>query len=300
MTMEVAGMTAAGIAALVTGLILVRPRFQAASGAGKVIVLGPVLEASALAAFAVEHFTAPRDLAPIVPHWLPAPLFWVYFFGACLLAAAASFVVRRGVRPAAVLLALFFLLVVATVDVPEVPRHFHERLFWSLFVREIGFASGAMVLAGSLWPRGHAAGRGLIGMGRVLLAGILVFYGIEHFLFPRFAPGVPLEKMTPAWVPVPGLWAYLVGTALLLGGMGLLARATTRLAAAGLGAVLVLLTVGLYVPILVLEFHTSALAVEGLNYVFDTLLFAATVMLAGFAADLGPAQEQAMQPSARN
>jgi hypothetical protein len=33
-----------------------------------------------------------------------------------------------------------------------------------------------------------------------------------------------------------------------------------------------------------MEIH-SALAVEGINYVADTLLFAGTVMLAGFGAD---------------
>lgn len=285
MTVEVAAMTATGLISLAAGLILARPRFLAAEGAGKVMVLGPVFEAAALATFAAEHFTAARDLAPIVPHWLPSPLFWVYFFGVCLLAAAVSLLIWRGVRPAMLLLALFFLLVVATLDVPLIPKHLHERLFWSLFVREIGFASGAMVLAGSLWPRGRAAGRTLVGVGRSLLAAILIFYGIEHFLFPHFAPGVPLEKMTPGWVPVPVLWAYLVGIALLLGGLGLLARPTVRLAAAGLGIVVLLVTIFLYVPILVLEFHTPANAVDGLNYVYDTLLFAATVLLAGYGAD---------------
>jgi hypothetical protein len=41
-----------------------------------------------------------------------------------------------------------------------------------------------------------------------------------------------------------------------------------------------------YVPILVTEIG-SPLAVEGVNYVGDTLLFAATALLAGFGADRG-------------
>jgi hypothetical protein len=48
--------------------------------------------------------------------------------------------------------------------------------------------------------------------------------------------------------------------------------------------VLLLVTFFFYVPILVAELHTP-LAVEGLNYVFDTMLFAATVLLAGLPAD---------------
>ncbi|MGA8531293.1 MAG: hypothetical protein WB622_16365 [Acidobacteriaceae bacterium] len=285
MTAEVGGMMAAGVAALVAGLILARPRFRAAEGADKLIALGPAFEATALAAFAAEHFTAARDLAPIVPHWLPAPLFWTYFFGTCLLAAAVSFILWRCVRSAAALLALFFLLVVITIDLPILPRHLHDHIFWTLTVRETCFASGALVLSGSLWPRAQSAGRVLVRTGRTVLAAILIFYAVEHFLFPRFVIGVPLEKPTPAWIPTPALWAYLVGIALLLGGIGLLFRPTIRLAAAGLGLVLLLVTVLFYGPILVAEIHSASLAVEGLNYVFDTLLFAATVLLAGFAAE---------------
>ena len=278
------GMIGTGAAALVTGLFFVRSRFQAASGAGKVLVLGPVFEATALAIFAAEHFLAARDLMGIVPRWLPSPLFWTYFFGAALLAAAISFIAWRCVRWSAPLLALFFLIIVVTVDLPNLPKQAHERLFWTLTVREACFAGGAMVLAGSVWPRERLAGTALMRLGRLFVACTLLFYALEHFLFPRFVPGVPLGKLTPAWIPAPMLIAYLVGITLLLAGIGLLIRPTIRVAAATAGTVLLLLTVFFYVPILVTEIH-SPLAVEGVNYVGDTLLFAATALLAGFGAD---------------
>ena len=88
MSMEAWGMLCAGVAALVAGVVLARQRVRAVHGAGKLIVLGPVFEAVALAIFSAEHFTAARDLAPVVPRWLPWHLFWVYFFGTALLAAA--------------------------------------------------------------------------------------------------------------------------------------------------------------------------------------------------------------------
>ena len=284
MSVETWGMIGAGIAALLAGLFLVRARFAAASGAGKVLVLGPVFEAVALAIFAAEHFLAARDLSGIVPRWLPGALFWTYFVGAALLAAAISFIAWRYVRWSASLLALLFLIIVATVDLPNLPKHAHERLFWTLTVRETAFAGGAMVLAGSLWPRGRSAGATLIILGRLFVACTFVFYAIEHFLFPRFVPGVPLEKMTPAWVPAPALLAYIVGATLLVAGVGLMIRRTRRIAAASAGVVLLLLTIFFYVPILATEIHLP-LAVEGVNYVGDTLLFAATALLAGFGAD---------------
>jgi uncharacterized membrane protein len=284
MSIETWGMIGTGMAALVAGLFLVRPRFETAFGPGKILVLGPVFEAVALAIFGAEHFLAARDLSVIVPRWLPGALFWTYFVGAALLAAAISFIVGRHVRWSASLLALLFLIIVATIDLPSLPKHLHERLFWTLTVRETSFAGGAMVLAGSLWPRGRTAGTPLLILGRLFVACTFEFYAVEHFLFPLFVPGVPLEKMTPVWMPAPTLLAYIVGTTLLAAGAGLMFRRTRRTAAATAGTVLLLLTAFFYVPILMTEI-SSPLAVEGVNYVGDTLLFAATALLAGFSAD---------------
>ena len=92
--------------------------------------------------------------------------------------------------------------------------------------------------------------------------------------------------MTPSWIPAPALISYFVGAALLFGGIGLFLPRTRRIAAAGAGTVIVLLTAFLYVPILVTEIH-SPLAVEGMNYVGDTLLFGATILLVGFDFQTG-------------
>jgi uncharacterized membrane protein len=284
MNFEVYGLIGAGVVALIVGLVLVRARFRAASGADKALVLGPVFEAVALAVFAAEHFLMARDLMSIVPPWLPGPLFWTYFVGVAWLAAAISFIVWRYVRWSAALAALLFLIIVVTIDLPNLPAHLGERLFVTLTVRELAFAAGAMVLAGSVWPSRTLASSALIRVGRGIVAATLVFYGIQHFLFPLFAPGVPLEKLTPAWVPLPAVLAYIVGFILVLAGIGLFGRPTIRMAAAISGIMLGLLAAFFYVPILVLEIHTE-LAVEGINYVFDTLLFAATALLAGFGAD---------------
>ncbi|MGC2398428.1 MAG: hypothetical protein WA510_01530 [Acidobacteriaceae bacterium] len=284
MSTVVWGVMSAGLAVLAVGLMLVWGRFRSAAGAAKVLVLAPVFEAAALAAFAAEHFLLSRGLMTIVPRWLPDPLFWTYFVGAALLAAAISLLAWRQVRWSAPLLALLFLIIVATIDVPNLPPHAHERLFWTLTFRELCFASGAMVLTGSLWPRTNPVGATLMLIGRLIVALTFVFYAVEHFLFPRFVPGVPLEKLTPSWFPAPVVLSYFVGIVLLLGGVGLLIRRTVRIAATSVGIVLLALTAFFYVPIMVTEFH-SQLALEGVNYVFDTLLFAATALLAGFGVE---------------
>jgi uncharacterized membrane protein len=281
-------MLVTGIVALAAGLILVQPRFRAASGAGRLIVLGPLFYAVSFAIFAAEHFTAARDLMGLVPKWLPAPLFWVYFVGAAWLASAISLIIWRHVRWSATLTALLLLVIVATIDLPMLPRGPHTRFFWILTVRETCFASGALVLAGSLWPRESPVGPALMRIGRTVVGATMIFYAIEHFLFPLFVPGVPLEKPMPASVPAPALLSYVIGITEFLAGIALLIGRGIRIASAGAGLVLVLLTAFFYVPVFLTEMHTSTtLAVEGLNYIGDTLLFAATVLLAGFGAD-GP------------
>jgi hypothetical protein len=281
MALEAWGMTIAGVAALMAGLILVQTRFRGATGAGGLIVLGPVFEAIALAMFAAEHFFAARDLMGIVPRWMPWPLFWTYFFGAALLAAAVSFILWMGVRWSAPLLALFFFLIVVTVDLPGLKQSFHSRLFWTLTLRELAFASGAVVLTGSVLKAGAMAAA-LVRAGRTILGFIMVFYGIEQIMFPHNVPGVPLEKITPGWWPAPVLLAWLVGLIVLGAGVGLLFDSTARISAAIAGTALVLLTAFFYVPILCTEIG-SPLVIEGLNYVGDTLLFAATILLAGWS-----------------
>ncbi|HEV2577782.1 MAG TPA: hypothetical protein VGU25_11285 [Acidobacteriaceae bacterium] len=276
MSVEVWAMMAAGVAALIVGIVLLGARFRAAAGVGKILVLGPVFEAVALGMFAAEHFTASRELMGIVPKWLPGPLFWTYFFGVALAAAAISLVVWRGVRWSSVGLVLFFWIIVLVVDLPGLSKEMHDRFFWILTVRETCFGAAALVLAGSVWGRAV-----LVRVGRVIVGVVMVFYAIEHFLHPRNVPGVPLEKMTPGWIPGAVAIAWIVGLVLLVCGVGMFARRTARVATAFAGAVLVLLVVFFYVPILLGEMHTK-LAVEGLNYVGDTLLFAATVLLAGW------------------
>jgi uncharacterized membrane protein len=280
MTVEVWGMMCAGAATLVAGLVLVRPRFRAATGADKILVLAPVFEAAPLAIFAAEHFTDARDLMQIVPKWLPGPLFWTYLVGVALAAAALSFIAWRCVRWAASLLALLFLIIVATVDLPNLSQGLHDRIFWTLTVRELSFASGAMVLAGSVGALGNMGSKALIAIGRRIVGMVMVFYGIEHFFFSHNVVGVPLEKMTPAWMPAPVFIAYFVGTTLVIAGIGLFFERTVRMAAAGCGAVLLVITVFFYGAILIAQIHGDA--VEGINYVGDTMLFAATVLLAGF------------------
>jgi len=123
-------------------------------------------------------------------------------------------------------------------------------------------------------------GSKLITVGRVVIAIAAIFYSVEHFLHPANVPGVPLEKLMPAWIPGHLLISYLTGTILLVAGASILLARKTRMAATYLGTWIVLLVLFIYGPILIaaLADPSTAVKVEGINYFFDTLLFAGAIL----------------------
>jgi uncharacterized membrane protein len=172
-------------------------------------------------------------------------------------------------------------LFVAMVHIPRVLASPRDRFAWVIVIREMSFAGGGWLLAGSaMREQGHDEGGKLITLGRVLVAIAAIFFGVETFLHPLSRPGVPLEKMMPVWIPARPLIGYLTGAILLIAGVSILLARKTRMAATYLGTWLVLLVVFIYGPILIaaLADPGADVKVEGINYFADTLLFAGAVL----------------------
>jgi len=112
----------------------------------------------------------------------------------------------------------------------------------------------------------------------VAIAGI--FFGLETFLHPLGRPGVPLEQLMPAWIPGRLLIGYVTGAILLVAGTSILLAKKTRMAATYLGTWLVLLVLFIYGPILIaaLADPSTGVKIEGINYFFDTMLFAGAIL----------------------
>jgi uncharacterized membrane protein len=263
----------AGLVTLVSGLFAARKSFSAAEGLEKVIVLGPIFFAAPLAVFGAEHLTNARSISQIVPPWMPAHLFWTWFVGLAEISAAVGIALRTiHARIAAMLLGIMFICFVLMIHIPIVVANPHSRINWAVALRDLAFAGGALALAATpAKPLRIVAG--------VFVAVPLLFFAVEHFLHPEFAPGVPLGKVTPDWVPLRAFWGCLTGAALLISGAAMLLESRrARLAAASLGSLLALLVLFLYLPIFLTAAQPALL--EGINYVGDTLLFAGTVLLA--------------------
>jgi uncharacterized membrane protein len=242
----------------------------------KLTLFGPLFYAVPIAAFGTEHFTVTRGIASIVPKWIPWHVFWVYLVGACFIAAAFSLVTRIWARLSASLLALTFFLFVVLMDAPACMQDLHNRFGITLVLRELSFCGGPLALAASLsqqqYPRGA---RFAATIARYFIAIPVLFYCIEQFLHADHVPGIPLEMVTPTWLVGHAVWTYLAAVMYAIAGIPLLIGKKTRSAAAWIGLTVLFLILVVYVPIGVAELDS----LEGLNYLFDTLMFCGAVLL---------------------
>jgi len=257
--------------------IFLRGEWQKARGFDKLILFGPLFYAAPIAAFGTEHFTLAKAIASLVPRWIPWHLFWAYFVGACFIAAALSLVTKIQVRLSASLLALTFFLFVVLMDAPGWARHPRDRFALTYMLRELSFCGGPLALAASLTERWRERGTHILAtIARYFVAVPVLFYSVEQFLHGDHVPGVPLEPLTPQYVHGHAIWTYLAAVVYAAAGIPLLIGKKTRAAATWVGLTVLFIVLVVYVPIAVVE---RASLDNGLNYLFDTLMFGGTVLL---------------------
>jgi uncharacterized membrane protein YphA (DoxX/SURF4 family) len=281
-----------GLVILAMGLISVRKEFSTASGLDKVVVLGRVFAAAPLALFGAEHLSNAQGLAQGVPVWMPFRLFWAYFVGFALIAAALSLAWKVQARLSATLFAIMMFLFVLMIHLPNAIGDPHNRFAWTVVLREISFAGGFLAFAGTqteAWRAHRSSVLALI--GRFCMGIPFLFFAVMHILHPQNAPGVPLAKLTPAWMPAPHTLAAFTGILLFIAGAAVLINKYARVAAACLGLWMAILTIGLYLPILILLILAHVVEpgplIEALNYIGDTLLFSGAIL---FLASAMPVQ----------
>jgi uncharacterized membrane protein YphA (DoxX/SURF4 family) len=263
----------------VTGLVVIflHGDWRKARGIDKLILFGPLFYAAPLAAFGTEHFTLTQDIASLVPGWIPWHEFWAYFVGTCFIAAALSMVTRIQAQLAASLLALNFFLFVVLMDVPGWIQNPRDRIALALVLRELSFSGGALGLAASLNERTHKRQALMLAtIARYFVAIPVLFYSFEQFMHGDHVPGVPLERMTPTWIPGHSIWTYVAAVGYAIAGIPLLIGKKTRAAAAWVGATVLFVELVVYLPI---GFVDRASLDDGLNYVGDTLMYCGAVLL---------------------
>jgi uncharacterized membrane protein YphA (DoxX/SURF4 family) len=288
-----------GAAILVIGLAMAaKNEVRQARGFDILILFGPLLFAIPMAIFGADHLTAAKFIAMIIPSWIPGHLFWAYFVGVAMISAALSLATGIQWRLAALLLGIMIFLFVLMLHIPALFSLTHDKTRLTIALRDLALSGGALALATSSTELGHAHRTArsfqtlriptlnpkLSSVTRFFVAIPIVIFGIDHFLYPTFAPGIPQENgavfvTMPAWIPGHAFWAYLVGTTFVACGLGIIVGKHARSAAMILGATVLVLVVFVYVPLTVAKASDIA---NGLNYLAIHLALAgAALLLAG-------------------
>src|SRR5437016_5628325 len=225
----------------IIGFIKIFGELPQEQGVEKIMPFGRMFFAIPMAVFGSEHFTATANIAALVPRWIPAHTFWIYLVGAGFICAAVSITVLVQARLAAALVGMTMLILVLVMDLPGTLAHPHNRFFWALALRQLAFSGGAFAFAMSPWstrpgqPSRPQLTKALVPIPRFFVGIPSLFYGVEHLLHPEYVPGIPLQQLTPEWIPGRIFLSYFVGVILILAGVCLLVNKKARIAGTSLG-----------------------------------------------------------------
>jgi len=109
--------------------------------------VGRFLFAIALFIFGAQHFTLIPFIASLIPAWMPGHVFLAYFTGAAMVAAALSIATGKLIRLAGVLLAVMFLIWVATLHGPRVAHKIRNGDEWCSLLVPVALAGGGLIVA---------------------------------------------------------------------------------------------------------------------------------------------------------
>jgi uncharacterized membrane protein len=277
----------AAVLLLALGLVLTLRRGTAVRGS--LVRFGPTFFAVPLAVFGLQHFALFDTVKFAVPPYMPARFFWAYLVGAALIAACLSILTEIHAELAAFLLGIMLFLFVLMIYVPNLINNPGDRFAITVPLRDLALSGGALSLASALGgAQCRPSARWLLEVGRWFFGAPMLYFGVEHFLHPAFAPGMPFPLLAPAWLPGHVVWAYSTGTVFVICGLSILTGKRAQAAATWLGASFLALVVLIYLP---MEIVHPSIAISGeLDYVADTLAMSGAALLVARAVAVRNAQ----------
>lgn len=96
--------------------------------------------------FGLAHFGYAKFTGSMVPGWLPAPLFWAYFTGACQTAGGLALITWVAPRLAATLLAIMYGLFAVILHLPRVVAAPDQRIEWTMLFIAVSMCGAAWAI----------------------------------------------------------------------------------------------------------------------------------------------------------
>jgi uncharacterized membrane protein len=212
--------------------------------------LGRILVAISLVVFGVQHFIYGGFVATLVPAFMPGRLFWAYFVGVAFVAAAIGILTRILARAAATMLGVMFFLFVVLLHIPRIVGNSSNGNEWTSGFVALAMCGGAWIVACAAPLEEREKADPFLKLGKYLFALAFVAFGVQHFVYARFAAG-----LGPPWYLGRPVWAYSTGVILVAAGAGIVAGQKTRVGANLLATILFLFFLLFYVPRIIKQLH---------------------------------------------
>jgi uncharacterized membrane protein len=246
--------------------------------------------AAGLASIGLMHFfymNFPWVVIPEFPAWIPLRMLWVLVAGTALTAAGVAIFFNLRGKEVAAWTGVALLALVLGAHVPNQLSSAYVSVLgaWTNALKETALAGGAWIAALSVAGEGGGIPRWLkraLPLGRYLFAGMLVVFGLDHFLYPQF-----VSALVPHWVGGKMFWTYFAGAALIIGGLGMMVRRVASLASLLVGAMIFLWLLMLHIPRAIEDPYTNV--GNECASVFEALAFSGMAfMLAGSRRERSP------------
>jgi uncharacterized membrane protein len=216
---------------------------------------GRLLFAISIIGMAVQQLFYPQFRAifvPQTPAWLPFPEIWVYFFSLYLIVSSIVIVKAKNTI-ISIMLGIILFLLFLTAHIPyRLSQQPNNLGVWTVAIKCLAFSGGAFIASGAAPVyRGKGLFRSslntvsekLVPLGTVLFSGMLIAFGIDHFLYTT---GV--TRMVPQWIPYKIFWTYFAAIMLIGSGCAILLRVKTQLASVLAGIMILLWVFILHLP----------------------------------------------------
>jgi len=215
------------------------------------LVAGRTLYALGLASIGVMHLffkNFPWVVIPDFPAWMPLRLLWIFGIGVMLIAAGVCMLFNLRGRMVAAWTGVGLLVLVLIAHLPNMLTSHYVWVLgaWSNVIKELALAGGAWITALTLDKTEGELPRWLeraLPLGRCFFAFLLVIFGVEHFLYPKF-----VAMLVPSWAGSATFWTYFAGAALIAGGVGMIVKRIAALASLLTGVMIFLWVFMLHIP----------------------------------------------------
>ncbi|MBT1706649.1 hypothetical protein KK062_00360 [Fulvivirgaceae bacterium PWU5] len=221
----------------------------------KLTKAGNIAFGLAMACVGIHQLFYGKFCVMIVPDWpvqSPAYTFLAYVGSILLAGAGLAIAFNWYARVVSLLLGGCLLMLLVASYIPFEFLHnpyYHHIATWANAFKELAFAGGAFVVAGTYKTDDPYRSSLLRLLEKLIPAGhwffsiTMIIFGCIHFLYLEF-----VQKLVPAWMPYPQFWTAFTGACLIGSGLSIVTRIQTRLVANLLALMILLWFFMIHIP----------------------------------------------------